>query len=171
MKLNEKQTRQLLHTHGTFLTEACDQCGQLLGSVRFTRHGECGVWCSRACRDGVDHSPTVCRGCGTSLVGKRKGAIYCDRTCRMRTVRKEVRDSANIVNTPIQNTRVVDAISGFGYGDCRTGQNANKQARIAGNHECENTIRSASNTGVSETFQTDASSEAIEGNEVNPVVE
>jgi len=90
MKLNEKQTRHLLRTHGTFLTEVCDQCGQLLGSVRFTRHGECGAWCSRACRDGVDHSPTVCRGCGTSLVGKRRGAIYCDRTCRMRRVRKEV---------------------------------------------------------------------------------
>jgi uncharacterized Zn finger protein (UPF0148 family) len=141
MKLNEKQTRQLLRTHETFLTEACDQCGQLLGSVRFTRQGEGGAWCSRACRDGVDHSPTVCRGCGTSLVGKRRGAIYCDRTCRMRTVRKEVRDSTNIVNTPIQNTGVADAIPEFGYGHSRTGQNANKQPRIEVNRESENTIR------------------------------
>jgi hypothetical protein len=122
MKLDEKQTRHLLRMHGTFLTEACDQCGQLLGSVRFTRHGECGAWCSRACRDGVDHSPTLCRGCGTSLIGKRRGAIYCDRTCRMRTVRKEVHDSLNIVNTPIQKAGVTDAISGLGWEGTRAGQ-------------------------------------------------
>jgi hypothetical protein len=130
-----------LRVHGTYVTEACEKCGRLLGPVRFTRRGDAGAWCSRACRDGVDHSPTVCRGCGTSLVGKRRGAIYCDRTCRMRTVRKEVRDSTNIVNTPIQNTGLADAISGFDYGDSRTGQNANKQPRIEVNRESENTIR------------------------------
>lgn len=113
MKLDEKQTRQLLCTRGTFLTEACDRCGQLLGSVRFTRLDEGGAWCSRACRDGVDHNPGVCRGCGTSLFGKRRGAIFCDRTCRMRKVRKEVRDGANIVNTRIQNTGVTVTNSGF----------------------------------------------------------
>jgi uncharacterized Zn finger protein (UPF0148 family) len=122
MKLNEKQTRHLLRTHGTFLTEACDQCGQLLGSVRFTRQGDAGAWCSRACRDGVDHNPSVCRGCGTPLVGKRRGAIYCNRTCRMRTVRKQVRNSTNIVNTPIQNTGLADAISMFGYEGTKSGQ-------------------------------------------------
>jgi hypothetical protein len=114
MQITEAQSRELLQTHGVYVTEVCDRCGKILGAVRFARQGDAGAWCSRACRDGVDHSPTVCRGCGTSLVGKRRGAIYCDRTCRMRTVRKEVRNSANIVNTPIQNTGVADTISGFG---------------------------------------------------------
>jgi hypothetical protein len=59
----------------------------------------------------------------------------------MRTVRKEVRDSANIVNTQIQNTGLADAIPPFGYGGSRTGQNANKQPRIEVSHVCENTIR------------------------------
>ncbi len=140
MRLSEAQTCELLRVHGTYITDACDNCGRLLGPVRFTRQGQTGVWCSRACRDGVDHNPNVCRGCGTSLVGKRRGAIYCSRTCRMRTVRKEVLDGQNIVNTPIQNIGVKDANSGFDYGDTRTGQNANKQPRIEGNHECESSI-------------------------------
>ena len=115
MRLSEAQSRELLQTHGVYVTEACDRCGQILGHVRYTRRNQPGEWCTRACRDGVDHSPNVCRGCGTSLVGKRRGSIYCDRTCRMRTVRNEVRDSANIVNTPIQKTGVTGAISVFGY--------------------------------------------------------
>jgi hypothetical protein len=122
MRLTDEQAHQLLHTHGFYVAEVCDRCGKILGAVRFTRQGDAGAWCSRTCRDGVDHSPTVCRGCGTSLVGKRRGAIYCDRTCRMRTVRKQVHNSANIVNTPIQKAGVTDAISGFGYVKTRTGQ-------------------------------------------------
>jgi hypothetical protein len=77
----------------------------------------------------------------------------------MRKVRKQVRNDANIVNTPIEKTGVADAISGFGYGDSRTGQNRNKQPRIEVNHECENTIRKNSNIGAAETFQTHASPE------------
>lgn len=114
MRLSEAQTGELLRVHGTYIADACDNCERLLGPVRFTRQGQTGVWCSRACRDGVDHNPSVCRGCGTSLVGKRRGAIYCDRTCRMRTVRKQVRNCANIVNTAIQNAGVESAISRFG---------------------------------------------------------
>ena len=113
MRLTDEQARQLLHTHGVYVTEVCDRCGKILGDLRFTRQDDAGAWCSRACRDGVDHNPSVCRGCGTSLVGKRRGAIFCDRTCRMRTVRKEVRDGANIVNTRIQNTGVTVTNSGF----------------------------------------------------------
>jgi hypothetical protein len=141
MQLNDKQTRQLLHTHRVYVTEACDKCGAVLGPIRFTRQGDSGAWCSRGCRDGVDRNPGICRGCGTSLVGKKRGAIYCGRTCRMRTVRRESADSSNIVNTPIQNTGVTDANSGFDYGGIRTGQDANKQPRIEVSHENENTIR------------------------------
>jgi flavoprotein len=75
------------------------------------------VWCSRVCRDGVDHQPGMCRGCGIALTGRRKGAIYCGRVCRMRTVREEVHNSEIIVNIPIQNTGVTDAILASGYGD------------------------------------------------------
>ena len=121
MHINQEQAREALRIHGVYLIEACDGCKRLLGPMRFTRRGDSRAWCSRSCRDGVDHSPTACRGCGTSLVGKRRGAIFCDRTCRMRTVRKEVRDRSNIVNTPVQKTELTDAISDFGYGDSRTG--------------------------------------------------
>jgi hypothetical protein len=141
MQLTEAQSRKLLQTHGVYVSEACDRCGQILGHVRYTRRNQSGEWCSRACRDGVDHNPGMCQGCGTSLVGKRRGAIYCDRTCRMRKVRKEVRSGTNIVNTPIQKTGVADVIAGFGYGGTRTGQNESKQPPIEVSHEYENTIR------------------------------
>jgi hypothetical protein len=141
MRLSEAQTCELLRVHGTYITDACDNCGRLLGPVRFTRQGQTGVWCSRACRDGVDHSPTLCRGCGTSLGGKKRGTIYCGRTCRMRTVRKEFRNCTKIVNTPIQKTGDAAAISAFGYGDSRKGQDVNEQQRIGVNQDCENTIR------------------------------
>jgi len=114
MQLTDARSRELLCTHGVYSTEACDKCGVLLGPIRWTIRGEAGVWCSRKSRDGVDHNPYVCRGCGTSLVGKRRGAMYCDRTCRMRTVRREVMDSANTVNMPVQKTGVAGVISAFG---------------------------------------------------------
>jgi hypothetical protein len=59
----------------------------------------------------------------------------------MRTVRREVGDCSNIVNTPIQNTGVADVISRFGYVDSRKGQDVHEQPRIEVNHGCENTIR------------------------------
>jgi len=111
MRLSEEQSRHGLRTHGMYFSEVCDRCGTVLGPIRWTIRGEPGVWCTRACRDGVDHKPGVCRGCGTSLAGKRRGAIYCGRTCRMRKVRKEVQDRANIVNTPIQDKGLTEAIS------------------------------------------------------------
>ena len=120
MQLTDKQTRQLLHTHGVYVNEVCDGCGAILGPIRFTRQGDAGAWCSRACRDGVDHDPGMCCGCGTSLIGKKRGAMYCHRTCRMRAVRKQVRNGANIVNTPIQKSGVTDANSGLGYLASRT---------------------------------------------------
>jgi hypothetical protein len=141
MRLSEAQSRALVLAHSTYVKEVCDSCGGVLGPIRFTSQGDAGAWCSRGCRDGVDHNPGVCRGCGTSLVGKRRGAIYCGRTCRMRKVRKEVRNGTNIVNTPIQKTGVADAIAGFGYGGTRTDQNESKQPPIGGSHEYENTIR------------------------------
>ena len=114
MQLTRRQVEQVLLLHGIYVKEVCGRCTSPLGPVRFTRQGEGEARCSRACRDGVDHNPGICRGCRVSLAGKRQGAIYCDRTCRMRTVRKEARDRANIVNMPIQDKGVVDTILAFG---------------------------------------------------------
>ena len=52
MRITEEQSRLLLAKHGVYVTEVCDQCGKILGHVRFTRYGEPGAWCSRLCRDG-----------------------------------------------------------------------------------------------------------------------
>jgi hypothetical protein len=114
MRLTEEQSRALLAKHGLYVTEACDRCGKLLGPVRFTRSGESGKWCSRLCRDGVEHKVGVCRGCGASLEGKRKGALFCSDVCRMR-LRSQI--GANNPKTPIQNTPLTDVILASGHGD------------------------------------------------------
>src|SRR5215468_6632848 len=96
MQLTTKQSYELLAKHGCYVTEACDRCGGIVGVFPlaaggrgavvkyFTRHGECGVWCSRECRDGGKaHAPGTCKGCGAKLPeGKRRGALYCDDACR-----------------------------------------------------------------------------------------
>lgn len=117
MRLSETQNRELLHKHGVYVTEACDKCGQILGPVRFTRYAEKGEWCSRLCRDGVEHKAGACRGCGADLNGKRKGSIYCGRTCRMRAARRADQDSQIIVNTPVQKSGLTDAVLTSRYGD------------------------------------------------------
>jgi hypothetical protein len=53
MKLTCEQSQRLLHDRGIRITDACDKCGQLLGSVRWTRRGEPGDYCSAGCRDGI----------------------------------------------------------------------------------------------------------------------
>jgi hypothetical protein len=75
---------------GTLKTEA-KSCGQLLGSVRWTRRGEPGEWCSAECRDGIKATTLkaesrVCRRCGVPLEGKRAVApggappyVSCDK--------------------------------------------------------------------------------------------
>ena len=53
MRLSE-QSRQILANQGSYVTEACDKCGTLLGAVRYKRQGEPGEWCSALCRDGIE---------------------------------------------------------------------------------------------------------------------
>ena|ERR1700726_489451 len=113
MQLSEGQSRQLLLEHGVYSLEACDRCGALLGSVRWTTLGELGAWCSQKCRDGIERQAGVCQGCGVSLNGKRKGARFCSDVCRMR---QGVQDRPNKPKTNIQNTALTDAIPSFGYG-------------------------------------------------------
>ena len=109
MRLTESQSRELLAMYGAYVTEACDKCGQILGPTRFTRCGKPGEWCSRLCRDGVEHKAGVCRGCGVAVKRKRRDALYCSRTCRMRALRRQGQDSEISVNTPQQNTGLMSA--------------------------------------------------------------
>ena len=53
MKLTTEQSYALLEKHRSYVTEACEKCGRILGPVRYTRKGETGVWCSRECRGDV----------------------------------------------------------------------------------------------------------------------
>jgi hypothetical protein len=114
MRLTEDQSRALLANRGVYVTEACDKCGKPLGHIRFTRFGQKGEWCSRLCRDGVEHKAGVCRGCGASLNGKRKGALFCSDVCRMRL---RSQNGANNPKTPMQNTPLTDAFLASGHGD------------------------------------------------------
>jgi len=131
MQLTEAQSRELLRIHGAYVTEACDGCGKILGPVRYTSWGGKGEWCSQLCRDGVGWKVGVCRGCGTPLNGKRKDAIYCSRTCRMRNVRRAIQESANSVNTPIVNKGLADKISTLGHRDPRTKPGPNQKSSNA----------------------------------------
>lgn len=58
MLLTTQQSYGLLAKHGIFAREICDKCGVVLGAVRFTRRGDAGVWCSRACRGDLERQAT-----------------------------------------------------------------------------------------------------------------
>jgi hypothetical protein len=112
MRLAEAQSRLLLCAHGAYVTEVCDRCGAVLGSIRWTIRGEPGAWCSQKCRDGIERLARTCQGCGVSLRGKRKGAHFCSDVCRMR---QRVRDRPSKPKTNIQNTTLTGTIPKFGY--------------------------------------------------------
>ncbi len=46
MKLSIEQSQKLLRERGIWITEACDQCGRLLGAVRYTIRADGRAWCS-----------------------------------------------------------------------------------------------------------------------------
>ena len=110
MKLNKEQSRKLLRERAIWIIEACDKCGQLLGSVRWTRRGEPGEWCSKACRDGIEADVSKsnskgCLECGTRLDAKRADTKFCSRTHMMRYRRSKLSKSLGkreiTGNTPI----------------------------------------------------------------------
>jgi hypothetical protein len=111
-RLTEEQSRALLERYGAFVTDVCDKCGKILGPVRFTRCGQAGEWCSKACRDGFERKPGTCLGCGVSLNGKRKGAVFCSDVCRKRWRVEVLRI---IAETSLQNSGLTDGISGSRY--------------------------------------------------------
>lgn len=117
MLLTEAQSREVLRTHGVYVTETCDRCGQILGHVRYTRRNQPGEWCSRVCRDGVDLKVGFCQGCSVPLNGKRKHAKFCSDTCRKR---QRVRDRAGKPETPIVNKELTGSISNISCGGSLT---------------------------------------------------
>jgi hypothetical protein len=109
MKLTREQSQKLLRERGIWVTEACDKCRKLLGSVRWTRRGEPGEWCSSLCRDGSPEirrpNSKTCRECGGSLTGKRADSEFCDEAHSKRYRRREQSKTAQnreiIPDTPI----------------------------------------------------------------------
>jgi uncharacterized Zn finger protein (UPF0148 family) len=95
-----------------YISEVCDRCGTVIGPIRWTIRGEPGVWCSQECRDGIERQARTCQGCGVSLLGKRKGALFCSDVCRMR---QQVLDRPNKPKTKIQNTTLTDTIPRLSY--------------------------------------------------------
>src|SRR5271157_5341211 len=59
MLLSIQKSYELLANYGCFAREICDKCGIVLGAVRFTRHGESQVYCSRECRGNAHRSATL----------------------------------------------------------------------------------------------------------------
>lgn len=124
MRISEAQSRELLAQHGMYVNEVCDGChgiiglaelnGVLCGPYRFTRAGDPRVWCSRMCRDGVDHKPGHCVGCGTLLM-RRRDARWCGEACRARHKGRNGQDSEIIPVTPIENTPLGATQVAFGY--------------------------------------------------------
>jgi hypothetical protein len=121
MKLSQEQSKRLLQERGIWITEACDKCGRLLGSVRWTRRGEPGEWCSAACRDEVSHGERkadskTCRECGVALTGKRADSEFCDEAHSKRYRRREQSKTAHnreiIPDTPIGKQGPADAQNG-----------------------------------------------------------
>jgi hypothetical protein len=84
---------------GLYVTEKCDACGKVLNqTVHYTVSGRGQVYCSAICRDTAFFgdrreaekraTPGKCVHCGGSLSGKKRGALYCDETCRKAHARK-----------------------------------------------------------------------------------
>jgi hypothetical protein len=94
MKLKREQCEKLLREFGIWVAEACDKCGQLLGSVRWTRKDNLGEWCSKVCRDGVaagapKSNLNGCLECGVTLDGKRSDSRFCSATHKKRYQRRK----------------------------------------------------------------------------------
>jgi len=106
-----------------YITEKCDGCGKLLNQTfRCTITGKPEVYCTAECRDLVffgdpreakkHFTPGKCVYCAATLEGKRRGALYCDETCKKLAARKEMAQltaEPRITGTPPQlNQRVTN---------------------------------------------------------------
>jgi hypothetical protein len=87
-----------VRSQGPYVTEKCDGCGKLLNqTLRYAIAGKPEVYCSAGCcdlpffgdpREAKKRStPGKCVYCGATLKGMRRGALYCDETCKKRAAR------------------------------------------------------------------------------------
>lgn len=124
MKLTREQSKKLLQDRGIWLTEACDKCGKLLGSVRWTRRGEPGEWCSAECRDGISVAKRAPISNAAVLapssvrplpVGSRRSGrpkTHATNAEKQRAYRNRLKGVLTLRNTPselIENSLLADA--------------------------------------------------------------
>jgi hypothetical protein len=118
MRLTKAQSDRLLEQHGIWITTACDQCGNLLGAVRWSRRAEAGEWCSERCRDGVRTERR--RGGRPRLKLSAKGRV----SHRRKQVREAVqRHRLGVIKNCLQpngTEGLTDAIPSSGYTPSRT---------------------------------------------------
>ena len=115
MKLAVAQSQEILREYGLWLTSACNRCGKLLGPVRYTFRGQKGEWCSELCRDGEERKIGICRGCGASLNGKRRGAKWCNDSCRKRPAYQSGLTTPNYPGIAAHSKEVTDGVRGLPY--------------------------------------------------------
>ena len=115
MKLNSAELASV-RAMGLFLTEKCDGCGMALNQTfRYTITARPEAFCSALCRDSAffadrreaqKHStPGKCVYCKANLEGKRRGALYCDETCKKRAGRIGKTAEPKITGTPTQSNQ------------------------------------------------------------------
>src|SRR5271167_1715145 len=127
MKLTKEQSQKLLRERSVWVTEACDKCGRLLGSVRWTRQGECGEWCSAECRDGVKAEPSTSTSIEVAAAASRqqqkrigsrpsgRPRTHATNAEKQRSYRARLKNGLALRNTPseqIENAQVAGARNG-----------------------------------------------------------
>jgi hypothetical protein len=116
MKLSPDKSRKIFLEFGCWLTSACDKCGRVLGSTRYTLKEQKGEWCSLLCRDGAERkSPNLCQSCGNSLNGKRKGTRFCSDTCRKRDAKLNGLNQANYRGMAAHSKELTNPVRGLPY--------------------------------------------------------
>lgn len=56
MQMTIEQQSKIRTEHNVWVRCACNQCGQVLGAISYTRKDEPGEWCTARCRDGADQA-------------------------------------------------------------------------------------------------------------------
>jgi hypothetical protein len=120
MKLSQDRSQKLLQQHGIWMTEACDKCGRLLGSVRWTHRGEPGEWCSAQCCDGISsaRSAATVKELRRKRIGARPAGRpkkHANNAEKCREYRKRLGNVLATRNTPsqqIENTQIAAAKNG-----------------------------------------------------------
>lgn len=120
MKLTMAQSQKILREYGCWLTSACDKCGKILGSTRYTLKGQRGEWCSHRCRDGAESkAPGLCQSCEGSLNGKRRSTRFCSDACRKRDVKRNGLADSNYRGIAAHSKELTTSVRGLPYSRSR----------------------------------------------------